>query len=101
HPHPSCSALFPYSTLFRSLIAVRTGRVRMLTVFLIFPFFHFFQVIGYITQKDMGGLVTHFQYFIHKRIEEVAVVGNDHIGPLELDRKSTRLNSSHVSISYD
>src|SRR5437867_8045566 len=54
---PPRSTLFPYTTLFRSLRAVRRGRPNRLA-------------------------------------------GGTHPGPPRVDRKSTRLNSSHRTISY-
>src|SRR5690349_24043111 len=72
-PRPPRSTLFPYTTLFRSQRDARAGGLR--------------------TRDDAG------------------VLGGDHPGREDLgprsarqrprrDRKSTRLNSSHVEISY-
>src|SRR5699024_12753552 len=71
-PPPPTSPLFPYTTLFRSL--------------------HIPQLAA--RGRDSGGrqLCHDLRYFRHR----------DHLAPKRflLDRKSTRLNSSHVSISY-
>src|SRR5699024_11944618 len=37
---------------------------------------------------------------LQEKIEKIAACGIDTIFVMKLDRKSTRLNSSHVSISY-
>src|SRR5437868_12318147 len=67
---PPISTLFPYTTLFRSvLIEGRNRQIRRM-----------FEQVGHHVEKI-------------KRVQ---------LGPLvfSTDRKSTRLNSSHVSISY-
>src|SRR5438132_2352409 len=62
-PRPPRSTLFPYTTLFRSVLAVDRGRLRHL-------------------ESELSG-------------------GPRHRGRrYALDRKSTRLNSSHTVISY-
>src|SRR3989442_7592454 len=62
---PPRSTLFPYTTLFRSLVLVDGGLVSLL--------------VGDLDRDDLG-LEGAFK--------------------AEIDRKSTRLNSSHVRISY-
>src|SRR5258707_6923971 len=93
---PPRSTLFPYTTLFRSRVAIHRanlippgllgGRPDALLPYLILRehvidrLYH--QNVGY-WQADLEGL--------------------DHLGDsdrAELDRKSTRLNSSHANISY-
>src|SRR2546422_7002254 len=64
---PPRSTLFPYTTLFRSLLSFRMGRG---------------QVRGRAGQR------------VTRRAAE------DYDGTRQLDRKSTRLNSSHGYISY-
>src|SRR3712207_7675036 len=87
---PPRSTLFPYTTLFRSVVSPDSGRVRVAERW---------------TDK-LGGVPL---AFIHKtrdpmRPNEVvanAVVGNvDGRTCILVDRKSTRLNSSHANISY-
>src|SRR3712207_7058891 len=75
---PPRSTLFPYTTLFRSVLALRERRVRYL---LLFAF-----VCPSTAAVHPLGLV-----FIG-----LPVAG---LGLLQ-DRKSTRLNSSHANISY-
>src|SRR2546422_4828759 len=77
---PPRSTLFPYTTLFRSLpFSIRCG--------------------GSARTPYLGRNGNAMQEFIAKHREEIAGVlsGFDR---LVLDRKSTRLNSSHGYISY-
>src|SRR5437667_3460341 len=67
---PPRSTLFPYTTLFRS----DDDRSRTAT------------------PRDVEGLVQHPRQLAHV-LDEVIVLG-------ARDRKSTRLNSSHITISY-
>src|SRR5690625_6266808 len=80
---PTISTLFPYTTLFRSLDAVALVEQHALVVGV--------AGVGALELPDRVGLAG-------------AVVGHDHdeVGRelLDEDRKSTRLNSSHVAISY-
>src|SRR2546430_7781753 len=80
---PPRSTLFPYTTLFRSLLAV--------TELESFPRF----------LTDPAGAA------LEERIHAAMARGRDEAGmhmhedwPARLDRKSTRLNSSHSQISY-
>src|SRR5690242_21623127 len=69
---PPRSTLFPYTTLFRSdLAAIGEGAV------------------------VTGELATHLYGWRHKRPDT-----REYAVPRHRDRKSTRLNSSHMSISY-
>src|SRR3989442_10854200 len=76
---PPRSTLFPYTTLFRSLIVFAHGSG--------FPFAdaaaHQLWTVGF-PNVDA----------IHKEVEHTDIT------PIKIDRKSTRLNSSHVRISY-
>src|SRR3712207_8845552 len=65
---PPRSTLFPYTTLFRSVLADQLPE--RASVFARRP----------------------------RRLRDVALVGDQE--PLDVDRKSTRLNSSHANISY-
>src|SRR3712207_8052162 len=88
---PPRSTLFPYTTLFRS------AGVTVLP-----------EGVSVIREQYKHGVVQDPKPL--RLVEEVAqpVVGHRHLGgvarvhPLELalDRKSTRLNSSHANISY-
>src|SRR5690606_41507459 len=83
-PRPPRSTLFPYTTLFRSdrfrLDARRQRRGQAVLRQKFFQFAHGFRAIVAAKQLHTGELF------------DQACVGED--------RKSTRLNSSHVKISY-
>src|SRR5690554_7293893 len=82
---PPRSTLFPYTTLFRSLLDDGEDLVEEPGV-------------------DLGALGEGLDADApaQRRLELERAVGRADGGPLEerLDRKSTRLNSSHVRISY-
>src|SRR5690625_6185568 len=69
---PPRSTLFPYTTLFRSQFVLQD---------LLCP-----QTVAAVHQSHLGGDIGQVKRFFHSRIAT--------------DRKSTRLNSSHVAISY-
>src|SRR5256885_9633057 len=80
---PPRSTLFPYTTLFRSgnrdpLIGAKPPRHRR-------PPEH--------RLADLLGIKLHVR-------NVVSLQGNGHLNPDGADRKSTRLNSSHLVISY-
>src|SRR5688572_31068187 len=86
--HPPSSTLFPYTTLFRSVDAdehdacldeVPGGALREMD-----------EVLAEIRQPQRAGVAG---------LEEQAH-GTAEVELLEVDRKSTRLNSSHSQISY-
>src|SRR3712207_8255816 len=72
---PPRSTLFPYTTLFRSLLDVRTSRIeeRVLAI-------DDFVEAGYEVNVNVGPVILKEDW--------------------REDRKSTRLNSSHANISY-
>src|SRR5258705_5965652 len=79
---PPRSTLFPYTTLFRSrhhgkATALLTGTRR----------FH-----GRVQRQDVG--------LEGNGVDDADDVGNLAAGLADADRKSTRLNSSHLGISY-
>src|SRR5690606_39490245 len=76
---PPSSTLFPYTTLFRSIFESFTRFVR-------FFLLNQVQAQQQIRLRILGG----------KRGQPAI----NSLGLLEIDRKSTRLNSSHVKISY-
>src|SRR5699024_11967645 len=77
---PPRSPLFPYTTLFRS----KSGRLKLMTR----NFVHFVSDTTILVQNGTSYYITHLN-------------GDPvHDETYSLDRKSTRLNSSHVSISY-
>src|SRR5699024_11219396 len=84
-PPPPIFTLFPYTTLFRSPILLHNFyRINFLTIiynFLIVPIFNFILLP-----------LTFIVIFIFWCLPYIVRISED--------RKSTRLNSSHVSISY-
>src|SRR2546428_5378650 len=88
-PRPPRSTLFPYTTLFRSLVGV-------------VPVLH----IILLGQPRGAGIadvvVTHEILHLCRRVgvDEVPAPHLGLVGPPRIDRKSTRLNSSHDQISY-
>src|SRR5207249_10570319 len=89
---PPSSTLFPYTTLFRSWLSFRASVDRRCT--LVWRFLFHRSVAG-ITDPGRGQ---------RPRLQISERVGSPSVIPTEVeewrDRKSTRLNSSHVSISY-
>src|SRR5699024_12404180 len=93
-PPPPTSTLLPYTTLFRSLIFIMTGggpSRQSQTL----PLYMYEQAFSY-GQLGYGTAVALLLLLIGAAASLV------YLRPLpeEEDRKSTRLNSSHVSISY-
>src|SRR5205809_4756245 len=84
-PGPPASTLFPYTTLFRSLLAVRERQERV-----VLPV----QDGG----RDLELLRPRAEIGGEQRVE--AGLGHVGRGSSRSDRKSTRLNSSHGYISY-
>src|SRR5688572_32113356 len=82
---PPRSTLFPYTTLFRSRTADKLG----------------LEVLAYrkvpVNPEGIGTTALS----VEPEMEQVFIACPDHISNRdELDRKSTRLNSSHSQISY-
>src|SRR3712207_7083128 len=75
---PPRSTLFPYTTLFRSLLAVDDLEVALL-----------------VDHADVAGVQPPVDEGVGRLLRVVEVAGED-----VADRKSTRLNSSHANISY-
>src|SRR5690606_40572376 len=80
-PRPPRAPLFPYTTLFRSILkaggtAIEAMVAAAATIAVVYP--------------QMNGIGGDAFWLIHRPGEK----------PLAIDRKSTRLNSSHVKISY-
>src|SRR3712207_6996007 len=90
---PPRSTLFPYTTLFRSSekYSKRGEFGELLLHSVIRDVFHSEPAISKIFFKDSANDTV-------KGFDAVHVVEVE--GSLELDRKSTRLNSSHANISY-
>src|SRR5437773_9737658 len=72
-PRPPRSTLFPYTTLFRSEVLREAD----------------------IARGDLQRAAEH-----ELPDEQKAHQSSEALGPVSLDRKSTRLNSSHITISY-
>src|SRR5438045_6665500 len=85
---PSCSTLFPYTTLFRSL---RIQMVRIEAAYL-----HGRVALAAAAKTRDETLIAHAA----ADAERIRNEKMDWSTPLALDRKSTRLNSSHLGISY-
>src|SRR3989442_6801240 len=86
---PPRSTLFPYTTLFRSLGIGHAHLTR----------FDFDDLVGRVAQlKDVARRTLDREILVQRADERV---GREYAGRhLSVDRKSTRLNSSHVRISY-
>src|SRR5688572_30851465 len=83
-PRPPRSTLFPYTTLFRSAVAVAPASVESLY-----------------RQHSFGKDAAVELVFVNGHFEaELSKLGGDFRGVKVGDRKSTRLNSSHSQISY-
>src|SRR5699024_12745504 len=90
---PPCSSLFPYTTLFRSLV-VNFFTIAIFYAVLEAQFLAAVQIIVY-----AGAIMVLFLFVIMLLgvgADREAIPRPAH----RQDRKSTRLNSSHVSISY-
>src|SRR2546430_7379533 len=83
---PPRSTLFPYTTLFRSLLNRFTERIRERK-----PRGDDVQVASHV-EADHPTRRTRVDFRVNRR-------GRDGL-PFSIDRKSTRLNSSHSQISY-
>src|SRR5699024_12675115 len=98
---PPSSTLFPYTTLFRSMVGFPPAPRRMRWWFFLVrgaPFSVAHQsrsVIGGILRLESIAIPVRV-YFMNKIRVNLAHFA---IGFISQDRKSTRLNSSHVSIS--
>src|SRR3712207_7256030 len=83
---PPRSTLFPYTTLFRS------QRLRVLLLR---------RPVHALRRAVLDELAAvHDRDVVAHRPDDGEVVGDEEVGQAEVDRKSTRLNSSHANISY-
>src|SRR5439155_20105553 len=93
-PRPPSSTLFPYTTLFRSRTHPRWGpnmnliQEKVLVV----------SVLNWIKERKLPPNCDAAD--ITEEIDLVTDGVLDSMGLVTIDRKSTRLNSSHVAISY-
>src|SRR5690606_41934659 len=95
---PSGSALFPYTTLFRSGLGVGVAEQEGLAQALAGEV-----DLGAVHQRQAGGVHEDAHPVLLEHGIAVALVAGQvgHVAPAgAADRKSTRLNSSHVKISY-
>src|SRR3712207_7320126 len=83
---PPRSTLFPYTTLFRSIYLVNVLEYDLINSFHVHA--NFFDYFSTGTSKTPSELT------------DTVMLCQGQRGILELDRKSTRLNSSHANISY-
>src|SRR5690606_41353584 len=97
---PPCSTFFPYTTLFRSFIAGCIATCNALSSAQLaaqFPFAGGTYDYGNRLLSPLFGFSAGWMFLISKlSAGSVVAIG---FGSY-LDRKSTRLNSSHVKISY-
>src|SRR5205814_6445654 len=98
-PRP-ISVLFPYTTLFRSrnvrlLIGFRLMMSGPIKLHIVEPALRFFECDGFTGQssKVRRARFSDPRRFLSSRILRLILAGRG-------DRKSTRLNSSHLGISY-
>src|SRR2546426_4121870 len=84
---PPRSTLFPYTTLFRSAVPHRAPHG-------IVTLFH----ANVVAEEDLAVL----RRTVQQHLQPLREVADDREGllPRQQDRKSTRLNSSHLVISY-
>src|SRR5690606_40773424 len=93
---PPRSALFPYTTLFRSLVDLLGAVIEARSVA---------QTDGVGGREQAESRVGHDHAVLVEqgqsaRLLEHALDHEHHVRAAGVDRKSTRLNSSHVKISY-
>src|SRR3712207_8102407 len=81
---PPRSTLFPYTTLFRSSV----------------PRDSLVEVPGHGTTKINAAFAFGGPKLLVQTVEQSTGIRVDHYVEMGLDRKSTRLNSSHANISY-
>src|SRR5690606_41462889 len=90
-PLPPASTLFPYTTLFRSFQPARTVRERVE------------HEVASVVFKEFAlqdaGMLTGTQTALESAYRTAGIT-HFPVNDQEIDRKSTRLNSSHVKISY-
>src|SRR3712207_8686867 len=91
---PPRSTLFPYTTLFRS------PRLPLSAVSLFLSFRTMFDAGRAKGIKGRIGFRIGEESFVVRIANGRIDVGRDALDGAELDRKSTRLNSSHANISY-
>src|SRR5207249_10181006 len=95
---PPSSTLFPYTTLFRSCANNLMG-LRCCSSYPARKLFHVeLTIVNTVQREDLTKAAPDFRKLEGERRRRFVAQLN--AAPREIDRKSTRLNSSHVSISY-
>src|SRR5207253_7865135 len=91
--HPPRFTLFPYTTLFRSEVAVKRLLSYVPDQVAFYPWMSVRETLDYLAS---------FRPYWNRKTEQ-ELLGHFGLDPAQRtgrDRKSTRLNSSHVAISY-
>src|SRR5690606_41146121 len=91
-PRPPSSTLFPYTTLFRSK-ELKVMFKNKLDKFYAYKLRSVFLLTFFLIKDNKDQISKDFMTFVQKN--ELKKDSN-----FDIDRKSTRLNSSHVKISY-
>src|SRR5690606_40036483 len=93
---PPTSPLFPYTTLFRSAhrVSAASSRSTLLTTSFLNPDNTLSTVVMNPTDKEIA-----YNFYVGSDSAQLSIPAHA-IQTLVQDRKSTRLNSSHVKISY-
>src|SRR5262245_63122289 len=95
-PPPPRSTLFPYTTLFRSFIVSELGNASFI-LWALLPIAAFAALIGILCYAV--SMVLHQPAMFGVRVDGTSRLLAPY-GTFPEDRKSTRLNSSHLGISY-
>src|SRR2546426_1271115 len=96
---PPRSTLFPYTTLFRSLfLAAKLHRERAAQFLILLAQLGFFSFERNVFRTEQ--VHVQFGVAIEHFVAIFCQLRANRMGDVNLDRKSTRLNSSHLVISY-
>src|SRR5699024_11842577 len=94
------SALFPYTTLFRSKTGMEQNNTRQETSTRAVRIGFLYFMDSSFHQSDNGFARKVPTMLVNSRRHQAFISSRKNCPPSIRDRKSTRLNSSHVSISY-
>src|SRR5207249_10380172 len=97
---PPSSTRFPYTTLFRSLVEQPHPALDQLALGGDQQHVHLQALRVGVEDLEVELDVRHVERDVLLRLPADHLAGVALLHPVHLDRKSTRLNSSHVSISY-
>src|SRR5690606_41466074 len=95
---PLCSPLFPYTTLFRSGVSEGSPALPNTGSLIMLNKQGGFDIVAEGLDRPTSFEMVGNTAYIVTLTGEVWII--DNVGNPPLDRKSTRLNSSHVKISY-